>query len=1585
MLSFFINLNLSKIEASANDCGFLGPTWKQDVLADLLHDGRLRIEKAHDPRDPSRRVWHCIGQRASLACVPDTHSLDTLFCIGLVAGPKAGGPRSRGKLFEVPGPWGIHTIERRPRPLMSVDEHIHRCSPEYAAPSQLGPLRHVSVVTTKASSRHMRTRNAVGLQSPLSPVAGVSPASRPEDQPIVSLSETVPVVESEAGVMAEGIKQEPEIPVASVVPEAGSTLGAKRYVAWGSRETAPLLRSKPDGIADAHKIAFTEAASTESHAGVSPPEASDQDAIPKPGTVSAANVATAGFATARLTSWDAVELQHFQETRSWESLALAAVVRADPALDGILQSAVPIDARRQRIARLEAEIARLSAELADVPGDERIIEGDELRHRISALGAHVAPNPPLHVRVYGPAALENLLGALGDEAIRNLPGWALGFEIDDQAERVKVLSTPDLQTRVLAALKWVRQHFAGAPPDRLRTVPEPDVGGPVEDRLEAAWKTEETLAATVGTLPPSCISLLRTLPSAQVTDAVSKLTRWFTALDAAAFDGLVESVAADVRSGLALLDPQSLDDISGDDREILKDLRTIEKARRFLDRAQSSSRPRASITSQTQSSTPQSIAKVVDLDHVLTDDRGKIVAAPIVVPPVDPGVTFVLLEFPIRIVADGVTTKDITITVTSSALTAVSRDALLPSSVQIRPSPNSSAKVELHWRLSGDEKRWRPTDSGRFSREEVLPFPVTLGEANKLRERKTSRISLGMMVHDAKATLHFENFLKQMPELASGTGVGMASATDLVRSRPLGVQIQHEKLQRVLEEGRLSFMVVAPRRFGKTTLFLHLSQHARTAGHLVVSISLERDLTPDQGVQMVWDGLRREFSERFGSAPALGETRPRTLTDEAAWTAVRRFTREKTGASLVVLIDEAQALVPRYGGQRWGHQLKNFIDRFLFEPSDKLAAVQLVLFGTVDLSVRIGQNCRDFLLMHGTEQYVFDESSLARYLRTVGQGAILSSKAARLDLALWTSNLRTLKLVFDLVHKRISAHQHAFMLDVDVLDVIEGILKSGGHLAEEIWTYARAELSHRDEWEPVDAFPLAVAWARPALAKLNQPERLEDCVQWLSTELSASVATGSVPAERVEAGLRDLKTRGVLRDNGEFYRPLMRELLATRSNVLRQDRDSQLALLRLAVDDVEWPDLGEPREEGGQARIFVQTQGERTLAYRACKLDSDENRRRFARTCAAIRTLRDRRTKLPGDDHLPRVIKAGFRVDNASEGVIVYEWVDGECVESLWSKLPEQGRAHVVRQIAMAVGALHARDVIHCDIAPRNIIVNGRLDATLIDFGLARRTDQLTQTRLAPDPFKAPEQCEEPPSAVKASDVYALAILLRGPNPKADLKSPGLRELAAKMSSARAEDRPSIVEVNRRLDDLVEFEPMFHQLRSKVEDVVAEAPEWLWEELLQFTGSAALVSGGYIPWDTQRAMEVSFLLNNLFVKIIASRRGNAASKLAAIGAGTEISLAAVRGKVRESGDKQLKDWECAEVKAVGLLRIAYSHPKDRPGRLAEATRELRSRETSFQSDARNAVVKVASMLDELSQAGGGTAILRFTQLFLGGP
>ena len=1065
--AFHINLNLPKIEVAANSLGFTGPDWKHRVLDDLLHDGELLVQRSHDPRDATKTVWYCYGKRLSLACVPDQRVLDALFCIGLIAHPRYRDPAAQ---FLVAGPWRVHTLGWRSLPPITAEAHLLKCA---ASPMErvVAPSMAPAEVTaaTPATKEMSPAPDPLPPSSPKSTNGAASTAA--QMAPVAAAPTIAASVSTKPGKQATST---PTAVLSSAHANSSSLAPPPSDGLFAELPPPPVdpVRAAPSMNADANPamtFAGPTPASEVTSAELPVRPAMNEEPLPNEDP------------------WDAASPLSFPTAGTWNALALSMVTRARPYLIGLLEAPNPLEARRERISRLEAEISRLQTDLLSVPSEACITEADEIRRRLEELGTRLAPNPPHTVTVAGPVAFEELLRVLADEALHNLPYWALTFNIHDLDARARVLSDPSLQERLLTALRWTRDRFAGAPPQSLQTVLAPDAVGGLDELLEVAWKAEEAVAASAGGLPASCLPILRAQPATRVAHVAKALNIWQVALDPAAF---AELISGEARAFAPPVELHVLESMSADDRAVLKDVRTLDRVRHFLGHT----------PMRGTALPPPQRAQIVDFAHVLTDERGTIVAASIVVPSPDPGVTFVLLDFPLRLIASGSIDSDVEITVTSPALSAVSRDATLPDEVQIRTATGSSAasKLELRWKLQSNALCWRPIESERFSHETVLHLPVTRGEAKNLREGRTTRIAMTLVSGAANTTLTFTRFLKEVPGVAAGTGVGAASATDSVRERPLGAQVQHQKVEGVVTEGRLSFMVVAPRRFGKSTLFLHLIEHARKADHAVIGITLERDLTPEAGTRQFWERFRHECEITFHASPALGA--PANLTDEGAWAGARRFARAKGYRCLVVLIDEAQTLVPRHGGTAWGNHFKNFVERSLFESSDELASVQIGLFGTVDLSVRIGQNCRDFLLMHGTEQYAFDEASLARFIRTVGQGTLLSSKAARLELALWTSNLRTLSSVFDQIRSRILRRQHAFMIDRDVKECISEILSSDDQTVDHIWKYARAELSYRDDWEPIDSFPLAVAWARASVPSTSQSAKLDDCVVWLGEE-----------------------------------------------------------------------------------------------------------------------------------------------------------------------------------------------------------------------------------------------------------------------------------------------------------------------------------------------------------------------------------------------------------------------------------------------------------------------------------------------------
>ncbi len=112
---------------------------------------------------------------------------------------------------------------------------------------------------------------------------------------------------------------------------------------------------------------------------------------------------------------------------------------------------------------------------------------------------------------------------------------------------------------------------------------------------------------------------------------------------------------------------------------------------------------------------------------------------------------------------------------------------------------------------------------------------------------------------------------------------------------------------------------------------------------------------------------------------------------------------------------------------------------------------------------------------------------------------------------------------------------------------------------------------------------------------------------------------------------------------------------------------------------------------------------------------------------------------------------------------MVMEFVDGLPIDTYCQQqqLSLRARIGLVRQVASALSHAHARLVVHSDLKPSNILVDGTGRPRLIDFGIAHLVEGSgghRQARLSPD-YAAPEQLQA--GAVStATDVYGLAAVL---------------------------------------------------------------------------------------------------------------------------------------------------------------------------------------------------------------------------------
>ena len=119
---------------------------------------------------------------------------------------------------------------------------------------------------------------------------------------------------------------------------------------------------------------------------------------------------------------------------------------------------------------------------------------------------------------------------------------------------------------------------------------------------------------------------------------------------------------------------------------------------------------------------------------------------------------------------------------------------------------------------------------------------------------------------------------------------------------------------------------------------------------------------------------------------------------------------------------------------------------------------------------------------------------------------------------------------------------------------------------------------------------------------------------------------------------------------------------------------------------------------------------------------------------------------------------------------LVMEYVDGEPLSDRLERegvLEAKEAARIVRQLALALAAAHARGLVHRDIKPSNVLLEASTGrAKLTDFGLARATEVVSVStsqsgRIVGSPaYMSPEQIAAPSKIDGRSDIYSLGVVL---------------------------------------------------------------------------------------------------------------------------------------------------------------------------------------------------------------------------------
>ncbi|MBK9035364.1 MAG: serine/threonine protein kinase [Myxococcales bacterium] len=147
-----------------------------------------------------------------------------------------------------------------------------------------------------------------------------------------------------------------------------------------------------------------------------------------------------------------------------------------------------------------------------------------------------------------------------------------------------------------------------------------------------------------------------------------------------------------------------------------------------------------------------------------------------------------------------------------------------------------------------------------------------------------------------------------------------------------------------------------------------------------------------------------------------------------------------------------------------------------------------------------------------------------------------------------------------------------------------------------------------------------------------------------------------------------------------------------------------------------------------------------------------------------------------GHEHIIDITDFGLTEDGRT--FVVMEFLEGESLAELLNRegpLPEQRIVDIAWQIASALGAAHAKGIVHRDVKPDNVFLLRRKDkdfVKVVDFGISKSmrssdvgdddSPRLTQTGmvLGTPLYMSPEQARGDEELDARIDIYALGVIL---------------------------------------------------------------------------------------------------------------------------------------------------------------------------------------------------------------------------------
>ena len=216
-----------------------------------------------------------------------------------------------------------------------------------------------------------------------------------------------------------------------------------------------------------------------------------------------------------------------------------------------------------------------------------------------------------------------------------------------------------------------------------------------------------------------------------------------------------------------------------------------------------------------------------------------------------------------------------------------------------------------------------------------------------------------------------------------------------------------------------------------------------------------------------------------------------------------------------------------------------------------------------------------------------------------------------------------------------------------------------------------------------------------------------------------------------------------------------------------ESREDDIAA-ELAADSIPGYQIVAERFRGGQGAVFeaLQRTTRRRVAIKVLHGTPHRlatSRARFEREAQVLAQLRH-----PNIVAVHECSEAGGRsyfVMDYVDGAPLDRWVAAKTAGDDWST---EDCLRLFAKICDAVQAAHVRGVIHRDLKPGNVLVDELGEPRVVDFGLAKHTDDSSATAMTATgqfvgslPWSSPEQVQGNSDVVDTrSDVYSLGVML---------------------------------------------------------------------------------------------------------------------------------------------------------------------------------------------------------------------------------